>query len=45
MKSKCPVDYELKNCSSSNYGLTCEICFHKDDETFEVMVDAYTYKI
>jgi len=28
MKLKCPVDYDLNNCSSNDYGLTCETCFH-----------------
>lgn len=41
MKFGCPIDYDLKNCSSSDYGLTCDTCFHKDDETFEVIA----YKI
>jgi len=28
MKFKCPVDYDINNCSSKEYGLTCETCFH-----------------
>jgi len=30
-KFKCPVDYNINNCSSKEYGLTCETCFHNDD--------------
>lgn len=28
MEFKCPVDYQLKDCSSSDYGLTCDTCHH-----------------
>ena len=28
MKFKCPVDYDINNCSSKEYGLTCNTCFH-----------------
>ena len=31
MKFKCPVNYDLENCSSKEYGLTCETCFHMED--------------
>ena len=31
MKFKCPVYYDIDNCSSKEYGLTCETCFHSDD--------------
>jgi len=45
MKFGCLIDYDLKNCSSSCYGLTCETCFHKDDEKFEITSNACAYKI
>ena len=35
MKFKCPVDYNLENCSSKEYGLTCETCFHTEDKQEE----------
>jgi len=28
MEFKCPVDYKLDDCSSKEYGLTCDTCFH-----------------
>jgi len=28
MKFSCPVNYKLDNCSSKEYGLTCDTCFH-----------------
>jgi hypothetical protein len=31
---KCPVDYDINNCSSKEYGLTCDTCYHKDDPEF-----------
>jgi len=35
MKFKCPVDYKLDDCSSKEYGLTCDTCFHtKKDISF-----------
>jgi hypothetical protein len=27
----CPVDYKIDDCSSKEYGLTCETCFHCKD--------------
>ena len=24
----CPIDYNLENCSSNEYGLTCDTCEH-----------------
>jgi len=34
MKFKCPVNYNINNCSSKEYGLTCETCFHSEDEEY-----------
>jgi len=30
-KFGCPINYNLNECSSREYGLTCETCFHMDD--------------
>jgi hypothetical protein len=27
---KCPVNYDINNCSSKEYGLACKTCFHMD---------------
>jgi len=35
MKFKCPINYDINNCSSKQYGLTCETCFHMDDNKDE----------
>ena len=35
MKFKCPVNYDINNCSSKEYGLTCETCFHMDDNVID----------
>lgn len=40
MDNKCPVDYDINSCSSKEYGLTCETCFHsKDIKLKELSVD------
>jgi hypothetical protein len=28
----CPINYDLDNCSSKEYGLTCETCFHNENK-------------
>jgi hypothetical protein len=35
MSFKCPVDYDINNCSSKEYGLTCDTCFHSEDEEYD----------
>ena len=27
----CPVNYDISRCSSQEYGLTCETCWHMED--------------
>lgn len=32
MNFKCPVDYKIEDCSSKDYGLTCDTCYHIDKD-------------
>lgn len=29
---KCPLDYNIDKCSSKEYGLTCDTCFHTNNK-------------
>ena len=31
MSFNCPIDYNLDKCSSKEYGLTCDTCFHNGE--------------
>ena len=32
MSFNCPIDYNLDKCSSKEYGLTCDTCFHSEEK-------------
>lgn len=38
-KFSCPVNYNLNNCSSKEYGLTCDTCFHNKDDPNEKEIE------
>jgi hypothetical protein len=42
---KCPVNYELDNCSSKEYGLTCDTCFHVNENTHVYCTDCLHFRL
>lgn len=37
MNFGCPVDYDIDKCSSKEFGLACDTCYHRGAKTSEAL--------